>query len=124
MGVSITDPRLVLPAVHGNPGAVYFTAHNDSATPVVLESAEVEGAKNAMLHDVSMIGGHTEMQEVKQMTVPARGELVLEPGGKHVMAMHLSDTLKPGSTTTVTLSFAGGEKATFPAEILTPANAH
>ncbi|HEY7805910.1 MAG TPA: copper chaperone PCu(A)C [Croceibacterium sp.] len=123
-GVSVSDGRLVLPAVHGNPGAVYFTVHNDTNGPATLDGAEVDGAKMAMLHAMSMVDGHTNMQEVNKMDVPAGGELVFAPGGRHVMAMDLDDSLKPGGTTNVTLSFASGAKATFPAEILAAGNAH
>lgn len=122
-GISVSDGRLVLPAVPGNPGAVYFTVHNDTDGQATLEGAEVEGAKMAMLHQSTMVDGHSEMKSMQQVDVPAGGELVFSPGGRHVMAMDLSDDLKPGGTTDVTLSFADGEKATFPAEILAAGNA-
>jgi copper(I)-binding protein len=122
-GISVSDGRLVLPAVPGNPGAVYFTVHNDSDRQTTLDAAEVDGAKGAMLHEMSMVSGHTDMREVKDMDVPAHGELVFAPGGRHVMATDLDSSLKPGAATDVTLSFASGEKATFPAEILAAGNA-
>jgi copper(I)-binding protein len=121
--LSVDDGRLVLPAVKGNPGAVYFTVHNGTDKDDTLEGAEVEGAKMAMLHQTSMVSGHTSMQQVEQLSVPAGGQLVFAPGGRHVMAMDLDAKLEPGATTTVTLSFASGAKATFPAEILAAGNA-
>jgi copper(I)-binding protein len=122
-GISVSDGRMVLPAVPGTPGAVYFTVHNDSAGAVTLDAADVQGAKMAMLHTMNMVDGHTDMQEVKAMDVPAGGELVFAPAGRHVMATDLDAGLKPGGTTNVTLSFADGEKATFPVEILAAGNA-
>lgn len=123
-GIAITDGRLVLPAVKGNPGAVYFTVHNDSDSPATIKAAQVEGADSAMMHQTTIVGGHADMAEMMQADVPAKGELVFQPGGRHVMAMHLADTLAPGGTTDVTLNFANGDKATFPAEILAAGNAH
>jgi copper(I)-binding protein len=122
-GVSVSDGRLVLPAVKGNPGAVYFTVHNDSGNPATLQAVEVEGAGDAMMHETITISGHSEMREVDKVEVPAGGEVAFAPGGKHVMAMDLKDELKPGGTTDVTLSFASGEKSTFPAEIFAAGNA-
>jgi copper(I)-binding protein len=122
-GLSVSDGRLVLPAVKGNPGAVYFTVHNGGDKPDTLDEAEVAGARMAMLHQTSMVSGHTSMQQVDTMSVPAGGDLVFAPGGRHVMAMDLDDSLKPGGTTNVTLSFASGEKRTIPAEILAAGNA-
>jgi copper(I)-binding protein len=124
VGMSVSDGRLVLPAVPGNPGAVYFTVHNDTGDKATLMAAKVDGAQSAMLHQMNMVDGHTDMQEVMQMDVPAGGELEFAPAGKHVMAMHLADSLKPGGTTNVTLSFAGGAETTFPAEILAAGDAH
>lgn len=122
--LSVSDGRLVLPAVPGNPGAVYFTVHNNTGAQETLDGVEVDGARMAMLHEMSMVNGHTNMQDVDKMDVPAGGELVFSPGGRHVMAMDLSDSLEPGGTTKVTLSFASGAKATVPAEILAAGNAH
>lgn len=122
-GISVSDGRLVLPAVHGNPGAVYFTVHNDSGSKATLDAVAVEGARSAMLHQSTMVDGHSEMKSMQQVDVPAGGELAFSPGGRHVMAMDLGDALKPGGTTNVTLSFADGEKATFPAEILAAGDA-
>lgn len=122
-GVSVSDGRLVLPAVKGNPGAVYFTVHNDSGSSETLQAVAVEGAGDAMMHETSMVSGHSEMHGVEKVEVPAGGEVAFAPGGKHVMAMDLKDELKPGGTTDVTLIFASGEKTTFPAEILAAGNA-
>jgi copper(I)-binding protein len=39
------------------------------------------------------------------------------------MAMDLSDDLKAGATTEVTLTFADGDKVSFPAEVRAPGEA-
>jgi periplasmic copper chaperone A len=122
-GISITDARLVLPAVKGNPGAVYFTVHNDSASAETIGGAEVKGAKSAMIHQSTMTDGMSEMHAMGQVAVPANGTLAFAPSGLHVMAMDLDDTLAKGGTTDVTLSFESGEKAVFPAEILAAGDA-
>ena len=40
-----------------------------------------------------------------------------KPGGTHVMAMDLADTLAAGGETEVTVTFVGGDKVSFPAEV-------
>lgn len=122
-GIAITEARLVLPAVKGNPGAVYFTLHNDSASDQTIEGAEVKGAASAMIHQSTMTNGMSEMRHMAQAVVPAHGMLAFAPGGLHVMAMELDDTLAKGGTTDVTLDFANGDKAVFPAEILAAGDA-
>ena len=122
-GISITDARLMLPAVKGNPGAASFTLHNDSTNDETIGGVEVKGAKSAMIHQSTMANGMSEMHEMPQAIVPAKGVLAFAPGGLHVMAMDLDDALAKGGTTDVTLSFENGDKAVFPAEILAAGDA-
>jgi copper(I)-binding protein len=122
-GISITDARLVLPPVKGNPGAVYFTVHNDSPKDETISAAEVKGAREAMVHQSTMVGGMSEMHEMPGALVPAKGTLAFAPGGLHVMAIGLDDTLAKGGTTQVTLSFESGGRAVFPAQILAAGDA-
>lgn len=116
-GISITDGWLVLPAVKGNPGAVYFTVHNDGERDRFIRAAAVEGAKSAALHQTSTFNGEPSMDELFQVPVPNGGELKFEPGGLHVMANDLDESLATGGNTNVTVTFVGGRTATFPVEI-------
>ena len=47
-GLTLTDGRLVLPAVKGNPAAAYFRLSNSSAKSAVVAAVDVAGAGNAM----------------------------------------------------------------------------
>ena len=116
-GISITDGRLILPAVSGNPAAVYFTVKNDGERDRFIRAASVEGAKSAALHQMAMWNGEMTMQEEFQIPVRAGNELKFEPGGLHVMANDLAESLAAGGTTDVTVTFIGGKTATFPVEI-------
>jgi copper(I)-binding protein len=122
-GISISDARLVLPAVKGNPGAVYFTVHNDSASDRTIGDVEVKGAQSAMIHQTTNANGMSEMHAMPQAKVPAGGVLTLAPGGFHVMAMDLDNSVTKGGTTDIALSFDDGEKAVFPAEVLAAGDA-
>jgi copper(I)-binding protein len=95
-GITITDGRLVLPAVAGNPGAVYFTVHNDSASAATITGARVKGAGEAMIHRSATTDGVGTMEMVQQVAVPAMGKLEFKPGGLHVMAMDLDESLAKG----------------------------
>lgn len=116
-GVSISNGRLLLPAVAGNPGAVYFTIRNDSANDVMIRAADVAGAASAMMHQTAEWNRQVDMQELMQVAVPRDSEVVFEPGGMHIMAMEIDPALAAGGETEVTLTFVGGDKASFPAEI-------
>ena len=116
-GITVTDGRLVLPAVAGNPGAIYFTVHNDGESDAAIRSASVTGAQSASLHNTTDVDGQPTMGETLQVDVPQGGEATFEPGGFHVMAMGLDESLAAGGTTEVTLHFTNGKKANFPVTI-------
>lgn len=115
-GVSVANARLVLPAVKGNPGVLYLdvTYGDAGETPrVALSRVEIVGVKSATLHEY-VDGRMFEMLP----PVIAKGEtLTFEPGAMHIMAMDLDENLAAGGSTEVTLTFGGGDKLSFPAEI-------
>lgn len=116
--VTVTDGRLVLPPVKGNPGAVYFDITYSGDDTAVLRAAAVQGAGSAMIHETFETDGQMSMGEALPTNLKKGETVKFEPGGKHVMAMDLDDTLAAGGTTEVTLTFLGGDKLTFPATIL------
>ncbi len=116
-GVAVSNARLVLPAVQGNPGAVYFDVANNGGADTAIAGASVEGAQSAMLHTTVQSGGMASMEHMDRIPLAKGATVSFAPGGNHVMAMDLSDTLKAGGSTEVTLTFADGDKVSFPAEV-------
>jgi len=116
-GLSVSNARLLLPPVAGNPAAVYFDLDNAGARDVTLRAASVQGAESAMIHEMSTWNNQPNMNEVMQIGVPAGKVLKFEPAGLHVMANNLADAVVAGGTAEVTLTFAGGDKLSFPAEV-------
>ncbi len=112
-GIAITNARLMLPAVAGNPGAVYFDLANSGERDRMIRAASVEGAGSAMMHVTEPTG----MQETLQVMAKAGETVKFEPGGTHVMAMNLADTIAAGGQANVTVTFVGGDEVTFPAEV-------
>ena len=109
-GIADTNGRLMLPAVAGNPGAVYFDVANSGERNMVIRAVDVQGAGSAMMHT-------GDMEEMSQVMVPPGETVKFAPGEQHVMAMDLADTLAAGGETEVTVTFVGGDKVSFPAEV-------
>ncbi|MBS0482964.1 MAG: copper chaperone PCu(A)C [Proteobacteria bacterium] len=105
-GTTIGDARLVLPAVKGNPGAAYFSVSNGTSSTMAIAAISVEGAEKAEIHQT--VG--TQMTPVDRIDMAPGTVIVFEPGRLHVMAFKLSDNLKPGGMTEVTVTFADGDK--------------
>lgn len=116
-GLSVTNARVVLAPVEGNPAAVYFDLSYDGDRNLAIRRADVEGAGSAMLHEYAEYDMQVQMMEALPVPVTSGSTVSFEPGGLHVMAMDPSPELQPGGTTDVTLTVAGGDSITFPAEI-------
>jgi copper(I)-binding protein len=111
--ISVTEGKLVLPAVAGNPGAAYFTVSNKTAQAASLAAVSVEGATKAEMHETS--GG--SMQPLTTLTLGPGATLTFAPGEKHVMVFGVPKTLQAGATSSITLTFAGGKTASGPLRV-------
>lgn len=111
-GLTISNPRMVLAPVAGNPAAVYFDLAYDGPGGVALNRAKVEGAKSAMFHDYGEFDSKMQMMDMLPVPLNKGDKIEFKPGGKHLMAMDVSPDLKPGSTTDVTLYVSGGDHVT------------
>lgn len=109
-GISVSNAAMMLPAVAGNPGAVYFDVANAGERNMVIRAVTVDGAGSAMMHTA-------DMQEITQVVVPPGETVKFETGKQHVMAMEVADTVKAGGTAEVTVTFVGGDDVSFPAEV-------
>lgn len=116
-GLTVTNARMVLPAVKGNPAAIYLDlAYDGDRTPAVSRIS-VEGAESAVMHEMGEWNGKMEMMEMLPV-VMKKGDMVkFEPGAKHIMVMGVSPELQAGGTTEATFIIAGGDKVTFPVQI-------
>ncbi|KPP86382.1 hypothetical protein SAMN04515621_0684 [Erythrobacter sp. HL-111] len=116
-GIEISDARLVLAPVEGNPAAVYFDLAYDGEKGITIRDARVEGAGDADVHDVMEYDGRMQMNTADPIPLTKGTEVAFEPGGKHVMVFEPSEAIAPGSTARVTLVFAGGATHEFDAEV-------
>ena len=115
--VTVTNGRIVLPAVKGNPAALYFDIANNGSEYLMLRKVQVQGGKRVTMHDTVEQGGVTSMGPIGGINVTAGEPVSLKPGGKHVMIMELDPALAAGGTTPVALTFVGGDQFQFDAKI-------
>lgn len=112
-GITVSNGVLVLPAVKGNPGAAYFDLSNGGPAASAVAAISIDGAGKAEMHETA--GG--SMAPLKELNVKPGETVKFARGGKHVMVFDIADTVKPGGTAEMTLTFAGGDKVSAPLKV-------
>lgn len=112
-GISGSGGRLVLPVVAGRPAAVYFTLRNDGPDAAALVGVHITGVGEAQMHKTD--GG--TMSSVTELDIAPGASLEFAPGGLHVMAFDLDDSLKTGGNAELTLTFSDGDKLSMPLHV-------
>ena len=96
----------------------YMTIRNTGATADRLTGGKAPFAGMVQIHEMKMEGEVMKMREIEGgLEIPAGGEVVLKPGGYHVMFMQLSEQLKEGETRDVELTFANAGNIELPFEV-------
>lgn len=121
-GIQVTDARIGEPT--GPNAALYFTVENGSDDTDVLEGASTEVASSIEIHEtIEADDGTMGMQPVDEpLEVESGGELVLEPGGLHLMLIDV-DRLEVGDTVIVTLEWQVAGEMEVEAEVVEPQDA-
>lgn len=90
---------------------VFGTITNPGDTDLHLIGVDSDLGGSAELHETVPGGSGMMMQEREDgFVIPAGGELVLEPGGNHIMLMELGRPITTGQQITLTLEFDGAEQ--------------
>lgn len=101
------------------PGGAYFTVRNLGDKPDRLTGLSSPVSAMPMLHETTVSEeGISRMVHVEAPEIPAGGELILEPGGMHVMLMELSGPLEEGATFPLTLTFESAGDVTVEVPVL------
>lgn len=108
LGLTVTNPRVVLAPVSGNPAAVYFDLAYAGPAGVSLIGVDVEGAGMTMIHDYAEDAGKMKMVMADSVPLTAGTPVSFKSGGLHVMLMDPGSGLASGSIAKVTLTLSDG----------------
>ena len=90
---------------------VFGTIRNPGDTDLHLTGVDGDLGGSTELHETVPGASGMMMQEREDgFVIPAGGELVLEPGGNHIMLMDLDEPITTGQQITLTLEFDGAEQ--------------
>ena len=109
--VKVGDLEIVQPYARATPpnapvSGGYMVIRNSGSEADRLIGGSVDFAGHVEIHEMKMDGDVMKMRELSDgLEIPAGGEVVLKPGGFHIMFMKMKEQLKSGETRTITLEF-------------------
>ena len=106
-GLEVSDGYMQT-TIPSRPAAGYFTLKNNGDVDRVLVGASSPGCESIMMHKSESVGGMEKMLMVDNVPVPAHQSVAFARGGFHLMCMSPAESMKPGSSVPVTLTFEGG----------------
>ncbi len=107
-----------LPPPVADSAAVYARIANHGADTVRIEGVRASGtARMAMIHEMEMRNGRMHMRAVDVLRIEPGGVVRLQPGGMHIMLMHLDHPLQTGDVVEIELSLGDGSVRRFSAEV-------
>lgn len=103
----LTATNIVIPEPAPGAGntAAYFVLRNNSDTPIEISSISSPQFERVSMHETFVDNDVARMRPISKLSIEAGGEIVFEPGGRHVMMMRPVGALK-----SVTLRFHSGQE--------------
>jgi periplasmic copper chaperone A len=108
---TVGDLVIVHPTMRATPpnapvSGGYMTIRNTGSESDHLIGGSADFAGKVEIHEMTMDGDVMKMRQVEGgLEIPAGGEVVLKPGGYHVMFMKLDGQMKEGENRPATLVF-------------------
>ncbi|MGP9744963.1 copper chaperone PCu(A)C [Brachybacterium sp. AOP29-B2-41] len=115
--LTVADPWVK--AAEEGMSSCFGTLLNGTEQDLVLSGARTTASSRVELHETTAdgSGGMSMQQKEGGFPLPAGGELVLEPGGNHLMLMELTAALLPGDEVELILEFEDGTEQPFTATV-------
>lgn len=109
-GQIVADGAWVRKAASGQNSAIYLTLRNGGAEDTLVQAA-TEVAMSTEIHEtVQASGGMMEMRPLTAgLKVPANGQVMLAPGGYHIMLMGVKQDIPAGGNVKLKLTFKSGK---------------
>jgi copper(I)-binding protein len=87
-------------------GVGYLVIHNHGATADKLTGGSADFAAGVSVHEMTKDNGVMRMRELTSgLEIPPNGEIVLSPGGYHIMFTGLKQPLEKGVSVKASLTF-------------------
>jgi copper(I)-binding protein len=117
-GLQVSEPWIREAPPTSRVLAGYLTLVNTGDNTVTVTAISSPDFKNAEIHRTVIEEGIARMLPVKQLEVPAGGQLILEPGGHHLMLFDPLRTFTEGETVTLIIHLDNGKQMSATAPVI------
>lgn len=90
--------------------AGYVSINNPGSEAVSILSVTSDAFKKIEIHQTIMKDGLMSMEPVANVTIEPNSQLILKPGGMHLMMMHPTESTSPGDKIRITIELSNGSK--------------
>ncbi len=108
--------NLAPPGARAN--AAYLHIHNPGDSPVVIQSVSADCCKELVLHRTYYEHDKAVMEHLDQLSIPAKGKVVMKPGGLHIMLLEATSPLRIGDKVELNLHFSSGTQQTISVPVI------
>jgi hypothetical protein len=99
--------------------AVYLTIHNKSGADDHLLAVFSSAARTTAVHETQVVDGIARMEPLPGgLSMESHSEIVMRPGGTHIMLSGLSGAVQPDSTLPVSMVFRDAGTLDFEVPVL------
>ena len=118
--VSISDPWARASILESRPGVAYLTIESAISDRLMQVSTPV--AEKVMIHETKTgADGVSQMHHIMALELPAGKEVLLAPGGLHLMLMGIVAKLEEGTSFPMTLEFENAGEVEIEVQVLNAA---
>lgn len=107
--LNIHGAQTTVPAIEGNPSAVYFTI-TGGPEDVKLLAVLAPQAQRAEIHEATSDNGVVSMKQLTSVDVPAKSRVEFKSGGKHVMLWGINPIAIQAGTMPMTFVFSNNDR--------------
>lgn len=106
--------------------AAFMQLTNNDNQNLSLISATSDAAKNVELHTHTQDNGVMRMRQIKEIKLPTEQQVILQPGGMHIMLIGLTRNLTTGENVNLSLTFSDGSEQSLqlPIKAVIPMTGH
>ncbi len=108
--ISVQQAWIKLAPPGATVNAAYVRLFNNASQEKIITAVSSSCCSHVMMHESRYDGDRVVMDHKEKLVIPAKSELVLTPGGLHLMLVDAEPRLSVNDTVNIVLGFSDGSE--------------